>query len=451
MASVYKYMSLLRRTKKVTKIIPTTIYTLDAECFYKIFDWLSLEDVHSFGVTCKRFQKIAGLYFQQTYRSTELRGAFDGIYACSDVSCNGQVSGFNQWIEHVSIYGNRIADEEIDTFRYIKSNCNESLKKIQLLDVAITKQTVKMIRKNLKKLEVLEIDSCTMNGKLHRDLLKYCPNLKSLSVRRYGGNIKWLKKVYPKLEHLEIYQIGFKVDQLKKFFERNHSVRSFSVDANCLWQNEESIVGANVELDDLIVDIYGWEFRIESINSLLNRLHERGFYKRLHLYAPYTDQPTTEQITCLPGLVKIYLSNYIAYAIFLPQLNHLKELSFRSCPEFFETEILASKFDSLERVFFEQANLDDIIPFVHRLAKLEKINVDHFKNETKLNTILDLKAMNDEREKLFDAQKVTIFVEEKVYLDTKWALTDINLSLIELKRSESFEWNHHFEYSHRSC
>lgn len=449
MASISKYMSLLRRPKKIINQSP--IYLLDAECFHEIFDWLSLEDVHAFAVTCKQFQRIAGAYFRQTYRSTELRGTFDGIYACSDVSCNGQVSGFNQYIEHVSIYGNRIADEEIDTFHYIKSNCNDSLKKMQFLDVAITKRTVKKIQKNLRKIEVLEFDSCTINGNLHRDLLKYCTNLKRLSVRRFGGNIKWLKKVYQKLEHLEIYQIGFKVDQLKKFFERNFSVRSFSVDANCLWQNEESILGANVQLNDLIVDIYGWEFRIDSIASLLNRLYERGFYKTLHVYAPYIDQQTTEIIAALPCLDKLYLSNYIAYAIFLPQLHNLKELSFRSCPEFFEPEILATKFPSLERVFFEQANFSDILPFIHRLAKLEKINVDHFKNERNLDFVLDLVAMNKQREKLPDARKVTIFIEETVYLHTKWAINCINLNLVELKRSESFEWSHHFEYSHRSC
>lgn len=448
MASVYKYMSLLRRPKKIVKI-PPSIYSLDVACLNEIFDWLSLEDVHAFGVTCKKFQRIAGKYFQRTYVSTELRGTFDGVYACSDVSCNGQLSGFNQHIDHISIYGNRIADEEIDIFRYIKSNCNESLKKIQFLDVAITKRSIKMIRKNLKKIEVLEIESCTINGNLYRDLLKYCSNLKSLSIRRFGGNIKWLKKVYPKLIAIEIYQIGFKIDQLKKFFERNVNIRSFSIDANCLWQNEESILAANVGLEDLIVDIYGWEFRIESISSLLSRLYERGFYRRLHLYAPYTDQPTTEQIAGLRGLTKLYLSNYIAYAIFLPEMNNLKELSFRSCPEFFETEI--SKFESLERVFFEQANIDDILPFIHHLSKLQKINVDHFKNETKMNFILDLKSMNDERAKLFDPCKVTIYVEEKVYLDTKWAMKHINLNLVELKRSESHEWSHHFEYSHRSC
>lgn len=443
-------MSLLRHTKKIIKR-PPSIYSLTAACFHKIFDWLSLEELHSFGLTCKQFQRVAGEYFQKTYRSTELRCAFDGIYACSDVSCNSQMSGFNSYIDHVSIYGNRIPDEELDIFYYMKSNCNEMLKKMQLFDVAITKRIVKMIRKNLKKIEILEIDSCTMNGKLHRDLLKFCPNLKRLSVRRFGGNIKWLKKVYPKLEHLEIYQIGFKVDQLKKFFERNSSIRSFSVDANCLWQNEDAILNANVKLNDLIVDIYGWEFRIESVSSLLNRLYEQGFYRRLHIYAPYTDQSTTEQIAVLQGLDKLYLSNYIAYAIFLPHLNDLKELSFRSCPEFFEVEIIAAKFASLERVFFEQANPSDILPFVHRLVNLNKINVNHFKNDDKTNLILDIQSMNDERDKLPEAQKVTIFVEENVYLHTKWAMKPINLRLVELKRCESFECGHHFEYSHRSC
>ena len=57
---------------------------------------------------------------------------------------------------------------------------------------------------------------------------------------------------------------------------------------------------------------------------------------------------------------------------------------------------------------------------------------------------LNLIALNKAREKLneerAEAGKIRIYVKENLYLATKWTLNAIDLSLIELRRADSEEW-----------
>lgn len=442
-------MSLLRRHRKKEETELSPILKLEAPILSKILDFLSLPEVNTFGQTCKKGQQIAGEYFQQTYKAAEIRCSTDGLYAFSDPASSVQLNGFNRYVQKLVVYGNRNKSDEINVFDCILSNCTDSLRHIQLVNVEISKKSAKSIQKLLEKVEILEIDQCTVDGKLYQDFLKYCKQLKRLSVRRFGGNIKWLNKHYRALEHLELYKIGFKIEQLKEFFEHNQSIRHFAVDANCLWQNEQVIMSAITELDELIVDISGFEFHIESICSLLKRFYERKFYKRLYLYAPYRDKQTIEDIVSVHGVDKLFLTNHIAYAIFLPNFCNLKELSFRSCPEFIETGMFAEKLANLERVHFEQATLNDILLFIMRLSKLNSIKVERFKNADDFNYTIDLKAMNERRNELYNACKVIIYVEETIFLKTKWMTNANGLSKIEIQRNDSYEGSYHFEYSHR--
>lgn len=56
--------------------------------------------------------------------------------------------------------------------------------------------------------------------------------------------------------------------------------------------------------------------------------------------------------------------------------------------------------------------------------------------------------LNTEREKLDGAQKVMIYVPDTVFLLTKWATRNgtTNFSLIEMKRTESYEWNRSLDW-----
>lgn len=64
--------------------------------------------------------------------------------------------------------------------------------------------------------------------------------------------------------------------------------------------------------------------------------------------------------------------------------------------------------------------------YLQKRGKREKLNV------------------NEEREKLKGACRVTLFIDEKVYLPTKWAMNGKEFRLIEIRRTSSHRWGHQF-------
>lgn len=70
----------------------SSIFTLTVDCFDEIFDYLTLEDLCSFGQTCRKSQQIAGNYFKSNYSNAT-------TYSTSHTVCtvhwhdNGWVKG----------------------------------------------------------------------------------------------------------------------------------------------------------------------------------------------------------------------------------------------------------------------------------------------------------------------------------------------------------------------
>lgn len=58
--------------------------------------------------------------------------------------------------------------------------------------------------------------------------------------------------------------------------------------------------------------------------------------------------------------------------------------------------------------------------------------------------ILDLKNINEERKKLPDAKKVTIYLEDVDYLANKWKRRLIDFDFVEIRRAEEYECSNYF-------
>lgn len=102
----------------VEKTVLPAILALNVDCFYEIFDWLSLKDLIAIANTCIRIQKMAGDFFQLNYITKSARVENDGIFI-SSIPANV----FSEYIQKVSISGDRLG-----AYRFIESNCTRSIK-----------------------------------------------------------------------------------------------------------------------------------------------------------------------------------------------------------------------------------------------------------------------------------------------------------------------------------
>lgn len=80
---------------------------------------------------------------------------------------------------------------------------------------------------------------------------------------------------------------------------------------------------------------------------------------------------------------------------------------------------------------------------------MTQIKVSDLRNKNDLgeddpNRIIDLAVLNEARTILAIDLKVTIYVPERVYLATKWAMKETDFGMIKLRRIESTNCDEYF-------
>lgn len=125
--SLYSLFMRMRRSLKGKKMSdPPKLFQLNKHCFYEIFECLCLEDLHSFGQTCKRMNEVAGEYFKQSHSSAWKFFEKDGIYT-KIPNKHGRkrrihTPGFNKFIPCIEY--TMYCDLNVE-LKYIKSHANE--------------------------------------------------------------------------------------------------------------------------------------------------------------------------------------------------------------------------------------------------------------------------------------------------------------------------------------
>lgn len=416
------------------------IFKLDDNCFDEIFNYSSYKDLLSFGRTCKTLQSYVSDYYRRHFS-----------YRNSEIEPNGMIFdyAFNPAVEQF-ITRLQIRFNSFQPLYSINSRIEQFslLKHITLSNMDLVEPDYDRMRNIFNKIESLHLRSCL--PAFCTRCLDLCRNLKRISMRHIISNdyeedtaYPWLFGCYPKLEYFEFSLVGeWPIVGLNGFLEKNESIRTFSTSGLCLWINRDQFLNSNAKLDVLeirMMDVYGVsldEFaaagtRVQTICRLINRLYERGFYQRLHFFITDDDQISNiGGLASLQSLEKLCINEF-KKSFSLHPLTLVKELVIVRCIEHIDLEHLANECGKLERLFVDVPTINDIMPFVRHSAKLSKI--------TLLNKCVNrifLAALNKEREKLATARKLTIFISDDVYVDTKRTTKngDVSLSHVELRR-----------------
>lgn len=318
------------------------------------------------------------------------------------------------------------------------------------------------------QVESLRLIWCAIayNYDFHKTFLKYFPNLKCLSIANISSHLpviigtdnSWLRQKYATLEHLELLLYGQPIiPEMRKFLELNPNIKTFFTMAKCFLANDKSMLKSNVQLNELALYIThdNW-LDFEKFCDLLDKLYDRGFYKRLRLqYSPVdTKQECIDRLASLNALVQLFIN--VKSGVHLSDFSNLEELLIDASDQITDLETMADILTKLEVIRFRFSNLKHISILTNRAVKLKKIIVGTLLDDNhdmrewmelsyeqlqsqKPNIVIDLKTLNDEREKMPEARRISLYVEENVYLATKWSVHETNLDLIRLMRKESYE------------
>lgn len=436
------------------------LFKLNVDCLDKMFDYLSMKDLHSFGQTCKAMRQVAGEYFKLNFTAAEKFFEENGIFTVYSnhegvINERTQTAGFKEFIQFMSHYY-----ENQKPLRYLKTHCSqlESLNHIYLVCLTINENKISYLQDILHQLEVVQVRQCAVRGDIYDILLQFCRNVKRLYIQDDVGAIlnnrrnSWLLQTYPKLFHLELSpRYSLEIHEMKSFFELNPNVTSFTTNSHCLWANKDSLFGTTIKLNSLEIKHFESDYHfhyaervsITSMRQLLNQLHNEGFYKRLHLYVKSIDQPNSCELALLNGLEQLTIG-HLEKSHNLCSLENLKELSIYDCSNATDFEILAIRL-KLEKVYLCKAKYEHLLSFVRHSVKLNTIkisfNADHF------DGALNLSFLNKQRKQLTNARMVIIYVDDNIFLATKWATrnSDGDLDLVEMRRANALCWD--FDYS----
>ncbi|XP_055306481.1 uncharacterized protein LOC129570784 isoform X2 [Sitodiplosis mosellana] len=434
---------------------PSQIFKLTVDCFDEIFDYLSLTELHSFAQTCLAMQRIAGAYFIENYKSTKTICDKYGIHTEYSYNEDGTLvypsiksTAFNPYITIITREFN-----PIKPLRLFQSHSHEftSLNHIYLNSNVLDTAKIKCLETILPQLEVIKLLNCSVEGDVYDMLLKFCVNLKKFFVQDDNSaqypivkkqTNSWLLREYPLLEMIQLIQRDpFRINELTTFLEMNPTIRTFSISSGYLWKNRQELLESNAKLEKLeIHDYYGNLSSLQELCSFLNQLHERGFFKRLHIFDFYLDEDDYRQLASLEAFsVKYFNVDYLSH---LTQLKELLIWKDENDLEI-EMELLAKGLVNLRTVFIDNALLDDVLQFIRHSVSVNKIRVEFDKGQG----ALDLKRLNDERKRLVGACKVAIYVTTDIFLSTKWAAKngDLNLWFVEIRRADWYGWDHYYD------
>lgn len=196
----------------------------------------------------------------------------------------------------------------------------------------------------------------------------------------------------------------------------------------------------------MVIDLYDYSSSTNVYTAdgqfadLLIKLYERGFYKNLQLNvdSSFPELLFINKVASISGLQNIDFP-WLDRSFDLSSFVHVKRLSLTVIPGDANMDILAQKLVNLEKLYVGCLdNLSEaIVPFIRHSRKLKKFGCPSCDRDQLENNILDLHALNIQRQKLNGARKVSLLFYEYVYLSTKWAMGNCNFSLVEIKRITS--------------
>ncbi|XP_031637108.1 uncharacterized protein LOC116349702 [Contarinia nasturtii] len=387
---------------------PSAFVTLNMDCSEELFDWLSVADLLSLRRTCKRLKQTVDYYIQTNYPS---------------------------------LLSNRLIYGTFKIFQSIDANFPSIVKVISLSNITTYGLQYKKINESL-----LKVPNISINGR--RGEFNVRPLFDSSNN---APQIDWCNQKYPELECVKLEENPIhSLTQLVTLFQLNQNIQTFEANDKFIKTFGRHLFDADIKFNRLVLHLTNREERIcVKLFRNLKELHDRGFYRQLHLFCNTLEHVDANTLTTL-GITKLSLKLLNTN---LPPLPHLEEF-FSYC---YGENYLESIKDVVKRIHFSSnfpsnffTNFEQIlmnIPpntmykseyFVRNFPKLKHLKIPNgFK-------CIDLPALNRERATLRGACKITIYVHEETFLSTKWTFGNTNYKWIELKRYQASDWHNIF-------
>lgn len=415
-------------------------FKLIFDCWEYIFDCLSIGDVYSMAQTCKRMHRLAGNYHHECF--DELNYEMKGTYIqCSYPHWYYLKPIFFQFVSKLQIGQHSKLNHPLDARAFT------ALKTLIYDNVTLNGAVIKGRQSLLRNVEHLHLISDMITGDIFKPIRTCCPKLTHLKVHRchIATANKLFLQHFPCLEHLE-YVPGSsdcdnRMDQLETFLKKHPNLKYITANFRFLWTHRDVFIeysntsNTQLEILNVFFNVPLEHVPLDEFFEFIKQLFARGIYKSLHLsFDNWNVQLSYESLSnalaTLPALQELsVLDHSILDVSRLTNLRVFHMMGVKCSAK--DAEILAKSLINLETLMLQYAPIDTIFPFIWHSKKLKKMITDYI---TSYDRALDLIAFNQQR-KLANACKLSIHVQDRVYLPTRWKYENLNLSHVKVARS----------------
>lgn len=406
-----------------------------------LFDYISLRDLCSVGMTCKRLQQTAGTYFRLYYPQIPVQ-----IY-----SVNGKVkerlyvqnTNFGCYAKRIHISNLSPDNEENALVRYIAQLKMKKWKYIYLPSFSgLSNDQAESLAETLENVETVEFygECSRMN-----DILSLCSNLKTLKLFCISNfddenDHSWPTRKHPKLEelHCTTFPEKNKINKLQCLKE-NPQIKRMRIGydyENPVRHFLNFFEKTEVQLDELTF-FCGAVYDDDMIR--LNRLQERGYFKHVHVNFSASHRVN---LSNLIDYLNEHLNNMDSLAIkctpfprdvdkSITEMPNVKKLKLSHWNVRDKNKKLSKLLMNLDELSLHDCSISTIQSLVRNLPKLQKLRIYIDKAYRGLNA----HQLNEERKKLPEPRrKLTIYLDGFAFLRARWASINLNYELIEIRR-----------------
>lgn len=297
-------------------ISETQFLSLNDDCIYEIFGYLSLDDLCSISETCQRLHQLSGNYFRRKHPDVWLELSTDTVKLNEDgtflfMPKTWTEKCFGEFYQNLIIRDNFWTDIKI-VFKFVQSKCAKKLKKVLFEQCyPLMSSHGNCIKDQLKYVEMVEFNMCSITENFF-DCLEFSRKLKLLKITNcYGENANgWTMLEFPRLNHFEYSSYPFGVcpdSSLATFLRQNQSIETCKLTlkenvhntVNCVVTNTENLKNFSVTFDG------DGNSNFKQIKNDLCQLHERINFRCLEVNLMRNNHEDTMSISTWDALVPI--------------------------------------------------------------------------------------------------------------------------------------------------
>lgn len=244
-----------------------TLLSLDDDCFFSIFNRLSLIDLCSIGQTCQRLQQLCSQHFMHRHKSKILiiEKVVDNENMIIGPKGEKYIEVFTSSSRNVTLGQHLSSKAALKRLaKFFKFNEMAKIKNLRFESWkrGLMENHGRLIADMIDEVKSFTLTNSKVVGDLHECILQFLPMMNRFTYRNKdninnGMSFQWLENTYPNLRYFAWHtDMELPIDLVRRFFEINPAINVFSLQSRSQITLRQ-LIERNIHINELFFTVSG--------------------------------------------------------------------------------------------------------------------------------------------------------------------------------------------------